>query len=459
MQQLSGYDFSAHIHCFAVKDQTILLDVNSGSIHLLDTLSEAWVQALIRAQGDVETARKELELDYDSSEVEEVWTEMLELIAEGALFSEPDTTAAMLPVEHVKALCLHAAHACNMRCTYCFASQGDFGLTPSLMNFETGKRAIDFLFANSGDIHNLEVDFFGGEPLLVADMLKELVIYTRSQEKQWNKRVNFTLTTNALLLNEEMMDFVLAEDIGVILSLDGRKTTNDRHRILNDGSGSYERILPNILKMVEKEPISYYVRGTFTRDNLDFTEDLAHLAEQGFDCISLEPATGPKNPNSIKQNDLPQVLAEYERLTEKLLSYHQQGQDIHFFHYNLQLQGGPCLAKRGSGCGAGVEYLSITPEGDVYPCHQLVGEENFLMGNILNGQPLKAEIRETFAKNRMEEKICRRCWVRYFCGGGCHANAYFQHDDMKIPEETGCIMHKKRVEQAIYLDVIKRLAI
>ena len=270
-----------------------------------------------------------------------------------------------------------------MKCQYCFASQGDFGLKPGLMSLETGQKALDFLIAKSGPVKHLEVDFFGGEPLLNAAMLKELVRYGRQREAEWGKKFNFTLTTNALLLDEDIIDFVIDNHISVILSLDGRPETNDRHRILNNGEGSYENIVPKIKKMVESKPLSYYIRGTFTRHNLDFSSDLQHIIDLGFDAISLEPAVGPKNEYSIQEEDLPQVLAEYERLTDLLCTYHQLGREVHFFHYNLDLQKGPCLAKRQSGCGAGVEYLVVTPEGDIYPCHQFVGENAVFDGQYL----------------------------------------------------------------------------
>jgi uncharacterized protein len=326
-----------------------------------------------------------------------------------------------------------------------------------LMSLETGKHALDYLMEQSGPIHNLEVDFFGGEPLLTADMLKQLVAYGRQLESLWNKHINFTLTTNALLITDEIIDFVKAEDLSVILSLDGRPETNDRHRILNNGTGTYDLIVPKIKKMVDSKPKSYYIRGTFTKKNLDFSEDLRHIAELGFDAISLEPAVGENNGYSIQTEDLEQVLVEYENLTNLLSEYKRAGREIDFFHFNLDMQKGPCLAKRLSGCGAGMEYLVVTPNGDIYPCHQFVGEKNFLLGNISDGQ-LNEQLRSDFAHNHLQNKSeCRKCWARYFCGGGCHANAYHANGDISKPSQVSCIMHQKRIEGAIFLETMERL--
>ncbi len=344
-----------------------------------------------------------------------------------------------------------------MKCRYCFASQGDFGMNPCLMSLATGKRALDFLIDKSGLVKNLEVDFFGGEPLLNATMLKELVEYGRQREAECGKHFNFTLTTNALLLDDNIIDFVIDNNISVILSLDGRPETNDRHRVLNNDEGSYQLIVPNIKKIVEKKPVSYFIRGTFTRQNLDFSQDLKHIVDLGFDAVSLEPAVGPTNEYSIQEADLPQVLLEYERLTDLLCNYHKTGKELHFFHYNLDLQKGPCLAKRQSGCGAGVEYLVVTPEGNIYPCHQFVGEDEFLMGNIYDSE-LDREIIRRFSENRLtDKKACLRCWARNFCGGGCHANAYHCNGDMSMPDRVSCTMHRKRIEGAIYLEIVKKM--
>lgn len=457
MLLLRSYDFEAGIHLFRYQELNILLDVNSGAIHVLDDIGYRLVEKTKVYKGDSQLAIKDLESEFSVQELQEVWAELESAYAAGAIFSEEEPLLVDLSDLPIKALCLNVAHACNMKCHYCFASQGDFGMKPSLMSLATGKKALDFLIARSGPAKNLEVDFFGGEPLLNADMLKELVQYGRGREADCGKHFNFTLTTNAILLDEDIINFVIDNDISVILSLDGRPQTNDRHRILNNGRGSYELIVPKIKQMVARKPCSYYIRGTFTRRNLDFTKDLQHIIELGFDTVSLEPAVGPTNAYSIKEADLPLVLAEYERLTELLRSYYQAGHEIHFFHYNLNLQKGPCLAKRQSGCGAGVEYLVVTPEGDIYPCHQFVGEAEFCMGNIEEAE-LDEAISRKFAGNRLQDKkVCRSCWARNFCGGGCHANAYHANGDMSIPDRISCRMHRKRIEGAIYMEIIKKM--
>ncbi|MEN6327075.1 MAG: thioether cross-link-forming SCIFF peptide maturase [Syntrophomonas sp.] len=457
MRSLANYDFAANIHLYRYKELNILLDVNSGAIHILDDLACQLVEAIIAQQGNVEKARNDVTSKnpgYAEDEIDRLIQELEAAMEAESLFTEGQVLEVNLSNLHIKAICLNVAHACNMKCRYCFAGQGEFGRPPALMSLATARQALDFLLEQSGAIQNLEVDFFGGEPLLVLPMLQELLPYARQREEETGKKFSFTLTTNALLLDDEVIDFVIANEIGVILSLDGRKEVNDRHRILNNGAGSYDLILPRIKKMVERNPVSYYVRGTFSRQNLDFARDLEHLVELGFDCVSLEPAVGPENGFAIQESDLPQVLEEYERLTELLLNYHRQGRHIHFFHYNLNLQKGPCLAKRSTGCGAGIEYLVITPEGDIYPCHQFVGEDDFYMGNLQKGQ-VDRKIRSKFESNQLKNKDCKHCWVRYFCGGGCHAQAYRQHGKISIPHYPSCAMHMKRIEGAIYLDLRK----
>jgi len=455
--RLAAYDFDANIHMFRYNDLHIVLDVNSGAVHLLDDLAAAFIMELINSRGDMYMAMERCMAAYPQEAVMETMNEIMALMENDALFSEEDEIALDLAGLPLKALCLNVAHVCNMNCGYCFASQGDFGLKPSLMSLETGKRALDFLVENCGGVKRLEIDFFGGEPLLNAGVVKELVDYGRELEAQTGKTFNFTLTTNALLLDDEIMDFIIDQGISVVLSLDGRPSTNDRCRTLNSGGGSYDLVLRNIRRMVERKPVSYYIRGTFTRHNLDFSLDLRHIIDQGFPSLSLEPAIGSAAEYAIQEEDLPQVLSEYERLTDVLLEYYQSGQDIHFFHYNLNLQEGPCLAKRRSGCGAGVDYLAVTPEGDIYPCHQLVGNEQFLLGNVVDG--IRATgVRQAFVRNDLGHKAeCLACWARNFCGGGCHANNYLRKGDIGVPDELSCAMHRKRIEGAIYLDLKKRI--
>lgn len=455
MLSLIDYNFKAHIHMYRWNELNIVLDVNSGAIHVLDEVAYQLLEEIVTNQGDIPKAIETCTRIFPRAEVTEAAGDITSAYEAEALFTAEEDLVVDLSGMKPKALCLNIAHACNMKCRYCFASQGDFGMKPALMSLDIGKKSLDFLIAQSAGIKNLEVDFFGGEPLLNADVVRELVRYGREREVQADKHINFTLTTNALLLNEDIIQFVIDNQISVILSLDGRPEINDRQRILNNGQGTYDLILPNIKKMVARKPVSYYIRGTFTRSNLDFTSDVKHLVDLGFENISLEPAIGADNSLAIQKEDLPQVLNEYEHLTNLLLEYHQAKQDIHFFHYNLDLQRGPCIARRSTGCGAGVEYLVITPTGDIYPCHQFVGEDEFYMGNVNKGD-INPEIRNIFQNNHLRNKSCRFCWARYFCGGGCHANAYYA-GDIKKPNEVGCIMHQKRVEGAIYLDLQKRL--
>lgn len=440
---------------FPWKENYFLIDVNSGAVHVLDQAAYLFVTRLIEARGDYSQVRQQLGSQLPAIELDEIWQELAALQQQGALFTEMepvrvDTTGMVL-----KALCLNVAHLCNMSCGYCFAAQGDFGMKPGLMSLEIAKQAVNFLIAHSQGRKHVEIDFFGGEPLLVADMLKDLVQYCRTLEPVHHKEFAFTLTTNALLLDNTIIDWVIDNNIGVILSMDGRQAVHDQYRPLKNGSGSYAVVVPKIKAMVEADPVSYYVRGTFTRQNLDFAEDCRHLLELGFSSVSLEPAVGPENEYSIQAVDLPIVKREYERLTEVLIEYDQKGSAAHFYHFNLDMQQGPCLAKRVTGCGAGVEYLTVTPEGDLYPCHQLVGEAGFLMGNVKQGDG-DGLIRQRFAACQVHDKDCRECWARYYCGGGCLAQAYLRNGDLKKPHQVSCEMHRKRVEASIYMDYYRR---
>ncbi len=458
MFQLINYDFNANIHYYEFKELKIILDVNSGAIHLLDEPAFKIVRNLVKHQGDFYRAMEDCSSEYSMEELTDTVYELLGLCEDGALFTEKDEDInPELFSLSTKALCLNVAHLCNMKCEYCFASQGDFNTKKGLMSIEVGRKAIDFLISKSEGRRNLEVDFFGGEPLLNIEVVKQIVNYARKREEETGHQFNFTLTTNSVLLTDEIMDFIISNDISIILSLDGRPEINDRHRLLNNGKGSYNIIMPNIRNAVARNPVSYYVRGTFTRHNPNFSLDVKHMAEQGFESLSMEPAVGADGDFSIRREDLPWVLAEYEKLTELLLDYFKKGQTVNFFHYNLNLQAGPCLAKRVSGCGAGSEYLVITPEGDIYPCHQLVGEKDFYLGNLAQNQ-LDEKIQAAFRANHLGNKPeCVKCWARYFCGGGCHANNYYRNHDIKKPDEISCQMQKKRIEAAIYLDIHKTL--
>lgn len=452
---LQHYDFRANLHLFPWKEQYFLIDVNSGAVHVLDYPAYLFVNGLIEAQGDYDKVERQLGEQLSALQLEEIRQELMGLQEQGALFTEMDPIRVDTDGLVLKALCLNVAHMCNMNCGYCFAAQGNFGMKPALMTLETAQRAVDFLVEQSQGRRHLEIDFFGGEPLLVAGMLKELVKYCRGLEPVFKKRFAFTLTTNSVLLDQDIIQWVLDNDISIILSLDGRQVVNDKYRKLKNGSGSYAKIAPKIKAMVAAGPISYYVRGTFTRQNLDFAQDCRHFLELGFASFSLEPAVGPENGHSILAADLPRVKEEYERLTEVLIEYDQKGFTSHFYHFDLDMQRGPCVAKRLTGCGAGVEYLSVTPEGDLYPCHQLVGDANFIMGNIFEGKSDEL-IRQQFAGCQVHDKECRSCWARYYCGGGCLAQAYMRNGDLKKPYQVSCEMHRKRVEAAIYLDFCRQ---
>lgn len=450
-----GYDFAAHIHTYKMRDLNICLDVNSGAIHLLDRIGLQLVEALAEHRGDEQAACLSCSREYSEAEVLEALDEIRQAVLEEALFSNPQELQFDYSSLGVKALCLNVAHLCNMKCRYCFASQGDFGQGKALMSFDIGRQAIDYLLEQSGPVQRLEVDFFGGEPLLNIKVVKQLVEYGERAAEERGKQIHFTLTTNGLLLDDDINRFILDKQLSVVLSMDGRPETHDFNRPLRDGSGSYDLLLPRFKALVGMDPLSYYIRGTFTKHNLNFASDYRHLADLGFDSISLEPAVGTGKDFAIQESDLPEVLAEYERLADLILEYHRVGREVSFFHFNLDLQKGPCLAKRMTGCGAGVEYLAVTPEGDLYPCHQLVGEEKFYMGNIA-GAPIDQEIRRRLAASHMVNKpSCMRCWARNFCGGGCHANNYLSQGDLLQPNPVTCAMHRKRVEAGIYLELRK----
>ena len=393
---------------------------------------------------------------YDESSINEALKDIEYLIENKMLFTE-DPYTEMLPVwtkqTVVKALCLHIAHDCNLRCSYCFAGTGEYMGHRSLMSLEVGKKAVDFLIENSGNRRNLEVDFFGGEPLMNFDVVKGIVEYAREKEKESNKNFRFTITTNGILLDEEKRAYINENMHNVVLSLDGRKEINDEVRKRIDGKGSYDRILPLIKKMVdERGEKDYYVRGTFTRKNLDFGADVLHLADLGFDQISVEPVVAAKDSGlDIRNEDLKAVCDEYERLAKEYVDRRKNGQWFNFFHFMIDLEGGPCIAKRLRGCGSGTEYLAVTPEGELYPCHQFVGHKEFNLGNVfdgLNGNP----IREIFSDTNVYTKPqCNSCWAKFYCSGGCAANAWQFNKDIKIPYEIGCELEKKRVECALWI--------
>lgn len=443
------------VHQYKNNGYNIVLDVNSGAVHVVDDVVYD-VLALYETNSKEEIAAA-LRDQYPSEEVTEAYGEITELKEAGQLFTKDEYQDYIFDFKNrqtvVKALCLHIAHDCNLACRYCFAQEGEYHGRRALMSFEVGKAALDFLIANSGSRRNLEVDFFGGEPTMNLDVVRRLVEYGREQEKLHNKNFRFTLTTNGVLLNEDIMEFANREMANVVLSIDGRKETNDRMRPFRNGTGSYDLIVPKFQKLAEsRNQANYYVRGTFTHHNLDFSRDVLHLADLGFQQISVEPVIAQETDDyAIREEDLPQLFAEYDALAKEIIRRHKEGRGFNFFHFMIDLEGGPCVAKRLSGCGSGTEYLAVTPWGDLYPCHQFVGNEKFLMGNVAEGVK-NTEIRDMFQScNVYAKDKCRDCFARFYCSGGCAANAYNFHGDIHEAYEIGCALQKKRVECAIMI--------
>jgi uncharacterized protein len=441
------------IHKFKSCDLNIVIDINSGAIHLVDDVVYDILDYYEKYTSDEIT--KALQNKYDSNSVLEGLEEIKYLIDEGMLNSDDPYKEMILNREeasYIKAMCLNIAHDCNLKCKYCFASQGEYNGERKLMSFDVGKRAIDFVINKSGPRHNIEIDLFGGEPLMNFEVVKQIIDYAREQEKIHNKNIRFTITTNATLLNEANMDYIDKNMGNVVLSIDGRKEINDKIRRRYDGSGTYETILPKIKSMVERRDKSkqYYVRGTFTRENLDFYNDVMSLANEGFKEISVEPVViEPENSLSIRKEDLPIIFEQYDKLTDKIIEEGKNGNSFKFYHFNIDVNGGPCVYKRVSGCGAGHEYVAVTPEGDIYPCHQFVGNDEFKMGSIFNGE-LNMDIMSMFKDGHIYNKPkCMDCWARFYCSGGCQANNYNFNKDIHIPYEIGCEMMKKRIECAI----------
>ena len=456
------------IHQYKNNGYYIILDVNSGSVHSADALLYDAVEILSGIVPDMEkpasltkeqrqAVRTALAGRYEAAEIKEVLEEIQALIDAEELFTADVYKNYVMDFKKrqtvVKALCLHIAHDCNLACKYCFAEEGEYHGRRALMSFEVGKKALDFLIANSGNRVNLEVDFFGGEPLMNWDVVKQLVEYGRSREKECNKKFRFTITTNGVLLNDEIMDFCNREMSNVVLSLDGRKEVNDRMRPFRNGSGSYDLIVPKFQKFAESRGTKdYFVRGTFTRNNLDFSKDVLHFADLGFKKLSIEPVVAdPKEPYSIREEDLPQIMEEYDRLAKEFIKREKEGRGFQFFHFMIDLNQGPCVAKRLSGCGSGTEYLAVTPWGDFYPCHQFVGMEDFLLGNVDEGIT-NTKVRDEFKLcNVYAREKCRDCFARFYCSGGCAANAYNFSGDITGAYEIGCAMQKKRIECAIMI--------
>ena len=458
------------LHSFQLNGYNIVMDVNSGAVHVVDEMVYDMIQLLdaefLARSFDGKVAEKlekvypaavfaPLEARFGRNELEEAYGEIYEMYDNGQLFTADDYEqfADMMVSAPIKAMCLNVAHDCNLRCSYCFASTGDFGGERKLMTPEVGKKAIDYLLKYSGDRHNLEMDFFGGEPLMAFDVVKEVVEYARSKEKEYNKNFRFTITTNGMLLTDDKIDYINKEMYNVVLSIDGRKEVNDRMRPFRNGKGSYDLIVPKFQKLADsRNQERYYIRGTFTRNNLDFSEDVKHFAELGFKQMSIEPVVGDESdPYAIREEDLPQIFDEYDKLARYIIEKDKKGEGFNFFHFMIDLEGGPCLYKRLSGCGSGTEYLAVTPWGDFYPCHQFVGDENFLMGNVNEGIT-RPEIADEFrCCNVYTKEKCKKCFARFYCSGGCMANAYKYADGLNDSYDLGCEMERKRVECAIMI--------
>jgi len=473
------------IHQYKNNGYNIVLDVNSGAIHVVDDLPYEVIALLDQGKSREEIADG-LCSRYPAQEITESLDECAQLKEFGVLFTEDIYEKAIIDYKArktvVKALCLHIAHDCNLACRYCFAEEGEYHGRRALMSFEVGKKALDFLIANSGSRRNLEVDFFGGEPLMNWQVVKDIVAYGREQEKIYNKNFRFTMTTNGVLLNEEIMEFLNREMANVVLSIDGRPEVHDYMRPFRNGKGSYDLIMPKFKHFVElrtqaAEALSestaadeapaasmdphragagngktWYVRGTFTHNNLDFCNDVLHLADEGFRQISVEPVVADASEDyAIREEDLPQIFSEYDRLAKEMVKREKEGNGFTFFHFMIDLTGGPCVYKRLSGCGSGTEYLAVTPWGDLYPCHQVVGLEDHLMGNVDEGVTRPDIVDQFKACNVYTKDKCRNCFAKFYCSGGCAANSYNFHGTIQDAYDIGCELQRKRVECAIMI--------
>ena len=452
------------IHRYQKKGLNFVLDVNSGAVHLLDDISYAVSGLLDENMGDTcPQSIIDALPDYTADEIREAYDELYELKKAGQLFAQDDyiDVSRYIPVNApVKALCLHVAHDCNLRCKYCFASTGDFGQGRKIMPPEIAKKAIDFVIARSGVRHNIEVDFFGGEPLMAWDTVTQTVDYARSLEEKYNKKFRFTITTNGLLLDEDKRKYINENMDNCVLSLDGRREVNDEFRKTVAGTGSYDTIVPKFNALVdERDPnLDYYARGTFTSHNLDFAEDVLSIADAGFDRLSVEPVTAdPGCGYDLTEDDLPKIEAEYDRLTDIMLERKKEGKPFTFFHFMVDLDQGPCVVKRLRGCGAGYEYVAVTPDGDIYPCHQFVGKDEFKQGSVLD-QSFNMDIAQKFAgMNIYSRPKCQKCWAKFYCSGGCSAANYNMNHDMNDSYDLGCEMERKRLECAIYLKAMDKI--
>ncbi|MBQ4573834.1 MAG: thioether cross-link-forming SCIFF peptide maturase [Clostridia bacterium] len=456
------------IHQYKLGDYNIVLDICSGSVHVVDEVAYEII-ALYETTEKAEILAKMHELfadreDITDEDIEECYEQVKGLADNRQLFT-PDTYAPKADTlkrksgNIIKALCIHIAHTCNLNCSYCFASQGKYHGDRAMMSFEVGKRALDFLIENSGSRTNLEVDFFGGEPLMNFDVVKQMVAYARSIEKEHGKNFRFTLTTNGMLIDDDVIDFANREMSNVVLSLDGRKEIHDRYRVDYAGNGSWEKIVPKFRKLVEaRGGKNYYMRGTFTHANPDFLEDIKQMLDLGFNELSMEPVvSAPGDEGELTKEDLPILFEQYEKLAELMIKREREGKPFTFYHYMIDLTDGPCIYKRISGCGSGTEYMAVTPWGDLYPCHQFVGEERFKLGNIWDGVT-NPEVREEFAScNVYAKPECADCWAKLYCSGGCAANAYHATGSVTGIYEYGCELFRKRMECAIMVAAARAL--
>ena len=449
------------IHKYKMNDLNIVLDINSGSVHIFDDISYDIVEDAYDKTLD-ELCNK---YDYSREEISDSLDEINSLRQENLLYTDNSYIDNIILANHsnvIKAMCLHVAHDCNLRCSYCFASQGDFGGEKEIMSLEVGKKALEYLVENSGNRRNLEVDFFGGEPLMNFEVVKKLVDYGNEIAEKNGKKFRFTITTNGVLLNDDKIEYINKTMHNVVLSLDGRKEINDANRPLINGKGSYDLIVPKFQKLIKDRPKDkyYYVRGTFTRQNLDFSKDVNEYKDLNFALTSIEPVVGDEsNEYAIRQEDLPKILDEYEKLAKEYAVMQANKEDFKLFHFIVDLTQGPCVIKRVRGCGAGGEYLAITPNGDIYPCHQFVGNEDFKMGNLFDKNlKLPEKMQKDFKNaNVLAKDECKQCWARYYCSGGCHANAINFNGDIQKPYEIGCIMQRKRLECAIMVEAYKAI--
>jgi uncharacterized protein len=450
------------VHTFENNGLYIALDVNSGSIHMVEEVVHRILKAYPDALPSVATVLGQFAPVYGEALVRDAYQELESLIGDNLLYTPEftaDQLARTLAVDRgLKAFCLHVAHDCNLRCGYCFAAQGDYQSGRRLMSREIALKALDFLVQNSGR-HEIEVDFFGGEPMLNMEVVQAAIVYGREIAQKAGKKMHFTITTNGTLLNEKWIDYINKNLDNVVISIDGRPAVHDAMRGYPGGRGSYERIVPWAQRLVaERGNREYYVRGTFTVRNLDFADDVFHLADLGFAEISVEPAVGKIGPDTITRDHLPIILAEYDRLAQRYLERLKTGKPFRFYHFNLNLYKGPCIYKRITACGAGVEYLAVSPEGELYPCHQFVGQREFLLGNLDDGITNTAIMAVFKNANIFNKAACRDCWAKYFCSGGCPANSYFTNGNLREPDDLTCAMQKKRIECAMMVEVRRQIA-